>query len=537
MIGWHIREFRTIAHLQEQVAALRQVLAEGAATRRPDAELMADCIATARQALADGATPLAVDLLQLLTTRIPDEAQIWAMLGHALNRLQRMEAADAALAKAAQLAPNDPMATLGHAMIRYESGYPAVELFQRAWHNAPKNGQGNLEILRNMALAMMSECQHQAAASLLSDALAGQPDWLDGHRALATLRWTQGNTADFCRSYAQACAAQANNPGLWLAWFRMVAQSRDWLAALEILDRAEKALGGQPAFTVGRLFVAVESGDDARAEALFTQCAQIQGDVINLCRIRHLIRQQRWTEAEAVALPQISTPSANIYWPYLSVIWRMKGDMERAIWLDRPDQSIQHFDLDIDQGELNELAATLRTLHIAQAPYIEQSVRGGTQTDRSVLLRHEPIFQRTRQVLLAAMRDYVAALPGVEEGHPLLGLPIRDLKPEQLLIEGSWSVRLLQQGYNVPHTHPMGWLSSAFYVALPSSTQMGAAPAGHLSLGNAPEELGLSLPPYRTVQPVRGRLAIFPSTMWHGTVPFADGERLVIAFDLKKPRC
>lgn len=531
MIGLHIRGIGTIARLQDQVATLRQRLTAGG-NIAPASALLADCIATARQALTEGATPLAVKLLRDLTTHIPDDAQIWAKLGHALYRLQIMEAAEAALSRAAQLAPHDPMATLGHAMIRYESGHPAVDLFQRAWHNAP----GNLEILRNLALAMMSEGQHQSAASLLTDTLAQQPDWLDGHRALATLRWTQGDTADFCRSYATACATQPNNPGLWLAWFRMVAQSRDWRTALEILDRAERALGVQPAFTVGRLFVAVESGDEALAEALFQQCAQIQGDVINLCRLRHLIRQQRWTEAEAVALPLVATTSANIYWPYLSIIWRMKGEMERAIWLDRPDQSIQCFDLAFDQGELDELADVLRTLHIAHAPYIEQSVRGGTQTDRSVLLRHEPIFQRTRQALLDAMRRYVAALPEFEEGHPLLGLPNRDLKPEQLLIEGSWSVRLLKQGYNVPHTHPMGWLSSAFYIALPSNAQMGAAPAGHLSLGNAPKELGLSLLPYRTVEPAPGRIAIFPSTMWHGTVPFADGDRLVIAFDLKKPR-
>ena len=32
-----------------------------------------------------------------------------------------------------------------------------------------------------------------------------------------------------------------------------------------------------------------------------------------------------------------------------------------------------------------------------------------------------------------------------------------------------------------------------------------------------------------------GRLALFPSTMWHGTVPFADGERLTIAFDVARP--
>jgi hypothetical protein len=28
---------------------------------------------------------------------------------------------------------------------------------------------------------------------------------------------------------------------------------------------------------------------------------------------------------------------------------------------------------------------------------------------------------------------------------------------------------------------------------------------------------------------------LFPSTMWHSTYPFEAGERLTIAFDIKRP--
>jgi hypothetical protein len=35
--------------------------------------------------------------------------------------------------------------------------------------------------------------------------------------------------------------------------------------------------------------------------------------------------------------------------------------------------------------------------------------------------------------------------------------------------------------------------------------------------------------------PKAGRLAIFPSTMWHATEPFAEGERLTVAFDIAIP--
>ena len=78
----------------------------------------------------------------------------------------------------------------------------------------------------------------------------------------------------------------------------------------------------------------------------------------------------------------------------------------------------------------------------------------------------------------------------------------------------------------------MGWISSAFYVSVPEPNAMGPAPAGHFHFGAPPPELGLDLAPYATIAPEPCHLVLFPSTMWHGTVPFAAGERLNIAFDV-----
>ena len=113
--------------------------------------------------------------------------------------------------------------------------------------------------------------------------------------------------------------------------------------------------------------------------------------------------------------------------------------------------------------------------------------------------------------------------------HPLLREPRTPIR-----FSGSWSVRLSGAGYHINHVHPAGWISSAFYVALPEAHMGGAEHAGWLSLGEV-TELGLDLPPIRLVEPKPGRLVLFPSTMWHGTRPFAAGERLTVAFDVARP--
>jgi hypothetical protein len=45
------------------------------------------------------------------------------------------------------------------------------------------------------------------------------------------------------------------------------------------------------------------------------------------------------------------------------------------------------------------------------------------------------------------------------------------------------------------------------------------------------------LPPEHLVKPEPGLLVLFPSYMWHGTVPFAsEQKRLTCAFDIVRRR-
>ena len=75
-------------------------------------------------------------------------------------------------------------------------------------------------------------------------------------------------------------------------------------------------------------------------------------------------------------------------------------------------------------------------------------------------------------------------------------------------------------GYNANHVHPIGWISSALYIVLPDLVEDELATAGWLTLGEAPIELGFDPPPAQRIEPKPGRLALFPSWMWHGTRPF-----------------
>jgi tetratricopeptide (TPR) repeat protein len=485
-----------------------------------------DTVAAARNDMHAGRADLAVAVLEPFVAAASGDADAWQLLGFAYREEQRMREAVEAFARAVDLDPQCAKSALAYAQARFEFGLPAVEFARRALELAPDNPAS----IGNCATVLAGEGQPRAAENLLVEALARRPDWLEGQRTLANLRWTGGDNREFARGYAAACRALPHHLPLRLAWFRTVAQARDWEAAGQIVDEGERLLGANRAFTVARLFVAAESGDQARAEKLFANTAQLRDEVRDLAFVRYSLRHGRPEAAQAIAEELIGTPSTLQVWPYLSLIWRLRND-GRAQWLDQPAALICAMDLQIAPDELATLATLLRGLHTARSPYLEQSVRGGTQTDRPLFYRHEPVIQALKTKIVTAVHKYIGTLPSPDPAHPLLGAPRGEVR-----FSGSWSVRLQPQGYHVSHTHPQGWISSAFYVALPATSQLGAAPAGWISFGTAPREMGLDLPPYLRVEPRLGRLVLFPSTMWHATLPFQDGERMAIAFDVRTPR-
>ena len=185
----------------------------------------------------------------------------------------------------------------------------------------------------------------------------------------------------------------------------------------------------------------------------------------------------------------------------------------------------------LGRNALDQLAEHLGALHEGRGEYLDQSVRGGTQTDGPLFSRIDPLIRQVRAAVVSAVEGYVRDLPPVDPRHPLLGRR----RDRPVRFSGSWSVRLRSGGKHSNHIHPQGWISSALYIALPPPSPSGREDAGWFTIGEPDERLGLSIGPSRKIEPVPGRLVLFPSYLWHGTVPFAEGSRLTIAFDVRPP--
>jgi hypothetical protein len=170
-------------------------------------------------------------------------------------------------------------------------------------------------------------------------------------------------------------------------------------------------------------------------------------------------------------------------------------------------------------------ARELAPLHRAAQHPLDQSLRGGSQTERH-LPRDNAVVAAFFSMIDIPIRDYISHLHAAGDPHPLDGR-----RREGYRIAGSWSVQLQPGGFHLDHVHPRGWLSSAYYVSLPAADAADPR-GGWLKFG----ESGARVPgcgAEHVIEPVEGMLVLFPSYMWHGTVPFATGgTRLTAAFDV-----
>lgn len=480
----------------------------------------------ARASLAEGEEERALPIVRQAAAAATNP-RLWQWTALLERSLDEHEFALASFRKAAELDPADASIAHGRARIALEAGVPSLELFEAALRLSPGDG----ELLLGYAAAIFAAGRGEQAEALLDRALASSPFWAQGHMQLAQLRAMLGKRNLATASVERAIASDPRSVPLWTTLFDILLRAQDFRRLDEAVHCARAAAAAEPSLPLYEVIAASELGDTDRADRLFRLISSGDRSSIEIWRIRHLLRTGRVAEAVEAVDRELGTERAQVAWPYASIAWRLAGD-SRWTWLEGDlDRLVSVIDLSSELSDIAGLEGTLRGLHQAKGEYLDQSVRGGSQTDGPLFTRIDPQIRALRRVIVGAVERHVRDLPAPAPNHPLLS----QARDRRIRFSGSWSVLLRGGGHHANHVHPQGWISSALYVALPPDSAQAGDRAGWLSLGEPQRELGVDLPPVRYVEPRVGRLVLFPSTMWHGTVPFEEGERLTVAFDVRPP--
>lgn len=373
-----------------------------------------------------------------------------------------------------------------------------------------------------------------AAVAAYRRALQRQP----GHQLalydLARLRWRQGD-ADFDAELRQASGLQPQSavaPGLRAS---LLMKGERYAEAAEAYRQALALQPDAAGFHSGLARCLARLGELDEALRLHDQAAALApGDAtVHACRAAALLQAGRpEPAAQAVATARQLAPDDQFVLAVQGLVWRMLGDPREA-WLNDVERFVGVVDLPpprgfADMAQFNQaLIQELDALHRDAAAPVDQTLRRGTQTLGDIFEQGHPLVNLLKERIAGAIDEHIARLPS-DPAHPFLRRRARAWR-----FTDSWSSRLGTGGFHTNHVHPHGWLSSAYYVQVPPAAADTSRREGWLQFGQPDFDLGAAGAVRRQVQPRPGRLALFPSMLWHGTTPFADdAPRLTIAFDV-----
>lgn len=465
-----------------------------------------------------------------LTRRHASDAQSWSVLGNAVRDAGRLEEAESLFRKSLAIRPGHAVTrhNLGSLLSRMERAEEALE----ALGKARDLGVRGFEIDFNFGRTFMQLNRFEEAEAAFEAAVEARPRDTEAQVNLARIRYMQGEE-DFARAMLDAARRQGGDPGLERLYGVMLQRAGDHAAA-ERQFRALLASEGpvpevQSALAAslhetGQLDAAVDAVREAVAAR--PEDAGIADNAIAILLAigdaeAAMTHVRRWRERE---------PHGQGWLAYEATAARLLGDPRYEELYDY-DRLVQPYDVEPPAGwsSIEELNAALETVlaerHRFRTHPLDQSLRHGSQTARSMLTDPDP-----------AIRAIVEAFRGpIEEYRRLLGSdprhPISSRNRGAVKLSGAWSVRLRRKGFHVNHVHPEGWISSAYYVSLPAEVEDKTQRSGWIKFGE-PRYPVPGADAERYVKPRAGRLVLFPSYMWHGTTPIhGDEARTTIAFD------
>ena len=505
-------------------------------------------------------------LLAATLARSPgDERALATLVRIRMTQGRASEAAamlDAAIGAGAQLTAG-LLRLRGGLMLGQARYDEAVEVFRKAAAADPRDASAQ----HALAVALGHTGAHEAAIEAARNALANGHDPIAARFVLGRALWDHGRAdeaeSEFRRIVAEESAHAAAHANLadsiWMRTGDLAAATAALDASLASAPRsadlrliksrllegagyAERAyaeLGSGLAFSPNHVDLHLAAARTsivfdaerslAHAEHALRLSPSPQGPLAILADALLANGHAPRAAAAAERLLQID-PNDGHAIAVLATAWRLAGDPRyRALYDYASFVRVQTLDTPAGWPDLaswlGDLAKSLHRRHDAMRAHpITQTLRAGTQVMFHAERDTDPAVRALREAIGGPIDRYLSTLGrGTDR--------LRRRNTGRWRLADFWSVRLRDSGYHFNHYHGSGWISSACYIELPPL----AHGEGWLQFGAPCMPTKPMLQPDYFVEPAPGQLVLFPSWMWHGTVPFAaksGATRLTIAFDV-----
>ena len=481
----------------------------------------------------------ALESAQKLVSLAPTDAAAWELAAGAAQRAGNRDRAVQLISSGLEKLPESAKLHYARGQLSREQGdFTAANV---AYERAQQLGFTSADLFRNNAEALLEVGRPLDAAAFARAGLAHYPTDIALHQAATRLHVESKAPGDPVGELIKAARIQKTNAALW----------ETAIGFLKYLDRPddeqqllrEALASGSPKTPRLLSLEAIAQADAGNRDqmmrtyegllARFPDDASVKFDfAIQLLKASAPERaNQLFDDVLKVS------PLDQMALGFKSTALRLMGDNRLNDLVDH-DAMVFKVDVPAPDGYASraeyfaEVASVLESLHHTHAHPIDQSVRGGTQTNGFLFRIAHPVVKQLEQQIRLAVSDALHGFP-IDGTHPFWRRNVAGTQAADIVFSGAWSVRLSGQGFHTNHMHPKGWISSALYIAVPDEVSGATDDAGYIQFGAPEEKLGLDLPPIRTIKPEVGSLVLFPSYMWHGTIPFSSEQpRITVAFDI-----
>ncbi|WP_439537993.1 tetratricopeptide repeat protein [Methyloversatilis sp.] len=444
----------------------------------------------------------------------PRFAVAWFNLGTVCERLQRTDDALAAYREAVAVEPGfvEAHANLGAALQKQGRHDEAVAAYRKALAIQP-----TATAWFSLGTAQRDQGLLGDAAASYRQALALAPGYADAHSNLGEILRDQGDAAATIAAFRAALAidpahGEANyNLGLLHYDMGELAEAMPYFERAQIRDWQERVL---------YCLYKTRRFDVFRARLADLIGARLPED--RHPEDRHPAPPRRAVRHNS---PMLATLSA-----HHAANFRVADDYT---FCPAPLDFVFHSHIDaLSDASDALLADLLRDVTHAEIEARKQGrLHHGIQSAGNLFRRSEPSFAR----LAALIGEQVARCRARLTGETCVFA--QDFPPDTVF-SSAWYVKMSKGGHLTSHIHETGWLSGVVYLAIPRDR-----PAGSLAGGIEFSTDGDDYPrehddfPRKTLLPVAGDIVLFPSSLFHRTIPFeSNEERICIAFDVKPGR-
>ncbi|MEQ1635578.1 MAG: tetratricopeptide repeat protein [Methylococcales bacterium] len=454
----------------------------------------------------------------------PRIAEIHFNLGVIFAASGEIQEAIASYRKALQFKPNFTVAHFNLGILLQAEGLlPGAALHYR---KAVALEPDFLEALGNLGIVLQQSGQLAEAEQCYGQALALRPD-AQGYYNLGTTLYGQGKHEEAIVAFREALKLDPQFADAWNALGETLRDRADMDEAIRCYKQAlvVQPTHGRAKYNLGefycladRLMDAIpyfEDSDfaDARERALQCYYKTRQFEVFKQ-KFEQLSAQRQHS---SVLLGTLSTHYATNF-----------GDENPYTFCKAPMDYVVHTCIDeLAEPDSPFLTALLEDiLQLAIAERKQGRLYYGMQSAGNLLMRSEPSIQKLagliRNKVLAYQQHFSASRDGLIVNFPT-----------EIEFTSSWYLRMHQGGYLTSHIHEEGWISGCVYLRLPEKQNAHEGSFEYSTDGDDYPRLHENFPTQIVDQQV-GDLVLFPSSLFHRTIPFnSDQERICVAFDVK----